>query len=133
MAFCQKTGRRNPLFLWSQRDCGAIAEAGIPHRYRRLCPPVGGTGEESVGSDSSYSSGPNSGRDRCPVHSSLMQRCDPAKLLRRARNTSLILSAVIKKIAELKRISTDEVEEVTAKIRFNYFAYQFQKTHNNHL
>ena len=35
------------------------------------------------------------------------------KLLRRARNTSLILPAVIKKIAELKGISADEVEEAT--------------------
>ena len=35
------------------------------------------------------------------------------KLLRRARNTSLILPAVIKKIAELKGVSPDEVEQVT--------------------
>ena len=35
------------------------------------------------------------------------------KLLRRARNTSLILPAVIKKIAELKRISAYEVEQAT--------------------
>ena len=35
------------------------------------------------------------------------------KLLRRARNTSLILPTVIKKIAELKGISADEVEETT--------------------
>ena len=35
------------------------------------------------------------------------------KLLRRARNTSLILPAVIKKIAELKGIPADEVEEAT--------------------
>ena len=35
------------------------------------------------------------------------------KLLRRARNTSLILHAVIKKIAELKDISPDEVEQAT--------------------
>ena len=35
------------------------------------------------------------------------------KLLRRARNTSLILPAVIKKIAELKDISPDEVEQAT--------------------
>lgn len=37
------------------------------------------------------------------------------KLLRRARNTSLILPAVIKKIAELKGISADEVEMATAE------------------
>ena len=35
------------------------------------------------------------------------------KLLRRARNTSLILPAVIKKIAELKSISAVEVEQAT--------------------
>ena len=35
------------------------------------------------------------------------------KLLRRTRNTSLILPAVIKKIAELKDIPTDEVEKAT--------------------
>ena len=37
------------------------------------------------------------------------------KLLRRARNTSLILPAVIKKIAELKGISADEVEQATTE------------------
>ena len=37
------------------------------------------------------------------------------KLLRRARNTSLILPAVIKKIAELKNISADEVEMATTE------------------
>ena len=35
------------------------------------------------------------------------------KLLRRARNTSLILPAVIKKIAELKGLPADEVEQAT--------------------
>ena len=35
------------------------------------------------------------------------------KLLRRARNSSLILPAVIKKIAELKGVSPDEVEQAT--------------------
>ena len=35
------------------------------------------------------------------------------KLLRRARNTSLILPAVINKIAELKDISPDEVDQAT--------------------
>ena len=37
------------------------------------------------------------------------------KLLRRARNTSLILLAVIAKIAELKGISDDEVEQTTTE------------------
>jgi len=37
------------------------------------------------------------------------------KLLRRARNTSLILPAVIKKIAELKGIPSDEVELATTE------------------
>ena len=36
------------------------------------------------------------------------------KLLRRARNTSLILPAVIEKIAQLKGISADVVEQVTS-------------------
>ena len=35
------------------------------------------------------------------------------KLLRRTRNTSLILPAVIEKIAQLKGISPDEVEQAT--------------------
>jgi TatD DNase family protein len=35
------------------------------------------------------------------------------KLLRRTRNTSLILPAVIKKIGELKGVTTDEVEKAT--------------------
>ena len=37
------------------------------------------------------------------------------KLLRRARNTSLILLAVIKKIAELKGVSADDVEKATTE------------------
>lgn len=37
------------------------------------------------------------------------------KLLRRARNTSLILPAVIKKIAELKDNTPQEVEQITAR------------------
>ena len=37
------------------------------------------------------------------------------KLLRRARNTSLILPAVINKIAELKSVSADEVKKATTK------------------
>ena len=43
------------------------------------------------------------------------------KLLRRARNTSLILPAVIKKIAELKGISTEEVEQTTTKNTIRLF------------
>ena len=35
------------------------------------------------------------------------------KLLRRARNTSLILPAVIEKIAALKGITAEEVEQAT--------------------
>lgn len=42
----------------------------------------------------------------------------PPKLLRRARNTSLILPAVIKKIAESKDISADEVEQATTESWF---------------
>ncbi|MBQ7099147.1 MAG: TatD family hydrolase [Oscillospiraceae bacterium] len=43
------------------------------------------------------------------------------KLLRRARNTSLILPAVIQKIAELKGISADEVERATAENTIRLF------------
>jgi TatD DNase family protein len=43
------------------------------------------------------------------------------KLLRRARNTSLILPAVIKKIAKLKGISDDEVEQATAENTIRLF------------
>ena len=43
------------------------------------------------------------------------------KLLRRARNTSLILPAVIKKIAELKGISAAEVEQATTKNTIRLF------------
>ena len=44
------------------------------------------------------------------------------KLLRRARNTSLILPAVIKKIAELKSISANEVEQATAENAIQLFS-----------
>ena len=43
------------------------------------------------------------------------------KLLRRARNTSLILPAVIKKIAELKGIAHDEVEQATTENTIRLF------------
>ena len=44
------------------------------------------------------------------------------KLLRRARNTSLILPAVIKKIAELKGIPADEVEQATTENTIRLFS-----------
>ena len=44
------------------------------------------------------------------------------KLLRRARNTSLVLPAVINKIAELKGISPDEVKKVTAQNTIRLFS-----------
>ena len=44
------------------------------------------------------------------------------KLLRRARNTSLILPAVINKIAELKGIPADEVERVTTENTIRLFS-----------
>ena len=44
------------------------------------------------------------------------------KLLRRARNTSLILPAVINKIAELKDISANEVEQATTENTINLFS-----------
>ena len=45
----------------------------------------------------------------------------PGKALRRARNTSLILPAVIERIAELKGISPEEVERVTAENAIRLF------------
>ena len=44
------------------------------------------------------------------------------KLLRRARNTSLILPAVIKKIAEIKGISADEVEQAAIENTIRLFS-----------
>ena len=44
------------------------------------------------------------------------------KLLRRARNTSLILPAVIKKIAELKGITANEVERTTTENTIRLFS-----------
>jgi TatD DNase family protein len=43
------------------------------------------------------------------------------KLLRRARNTSLILPAVIEKIAELKGIPADDVEQATTENTIRLF------------
>ena len=43
------------------------------------------------------------------------------KLLRRARNTSLILPAVIEKIAELKGVTPEEVEKATAENAIRLF------------
>ena len=45
----------------------------------------------------------------------------PSKQLRRARNTSLILPAVIAKIAELKGLSAQEVEQITAENAIRLF------------
>lgn len=45
----------------------------------------------------------------------------PPKLLRRTRNTSLILPAVIEKIAQLKGISAEEVEQVAAENAIRLF------------
>ena len=44
------------------------------------------------------------------------------KLLRRTRNTSLTLPAVIKKIAELKGIPADEVEKATTENTIRLFS-----------
>ena len=46
----------------------------------------------------------------------------PPKLLRRARNTSLILPAVIEKIAALKGVSADRVEQVTTENAIRLFS-----------
>ena len=45
----------------------------------------------------------------------------PPKLLRRTRNTSLILPAVIEKIAQLKGISAEEVEQAAAQNAIRLF------------
>ena len=45
----------------------------------------------------------------------------PPKLLRRAKNTSLILPVVIEKIAQLKNISADEVERATTENAIRLF------------
>ena len=50
------------------------------------------------------------------------------KLLRRARNTSLILPAVIQKIAELKGISADEVEQATTENTIRLFHRPIHET-----
>ena len=50
------------------------------------------------------------------------------KLLRRARNTSLILPAVIRKIAELKGISADEVEQETTENTIRLFHLPIHET-----
>ena len=52
------------------------------------------------------------------------------KLLRRARNTSLILPAVINKIAELKDISANEVEKVTTDNVIRLFQLPIDKRHS---
>ena len=49
------------------------------------------------------------------------------KLLRRARNTSLILPAVIAKIAELKGITSQEVEQATAENTIRLFKLSIQQ------
>ena len=49
------------------------------------------------------------------------------KLLRRARNTSLILPAVINKIAELKDISADDVEQTTVLNTIQLFQLPIQQ------
>ena len=51
------------------------------------------------------------------------------KLLRRTRNTSLILPAVIKKIAELKGISADEVEQAVAENTIRLFELPIEASH----
>ena len=48
----------------------------------------------------------------------------PPKILRRTRNTSLILPAVIKKLAQLKGVSPEEVERATAENTTSLFELQ---------
>ena len=49
------------------------------------------------------------------------------KLLRRARNTSLILPAVINKIEELKGVPADEVEQATTENTIQLFNLPINK------
>lgn len=51
----------------------------------------------------------------------------PPKLLCRTRNTSMILPEVIKKIAELKNISADMVEQVTMENAIQLFDLPIEK------
>lgn len=51
----------------------------------------------------------------------------PPKLLRRTRNTSLILPAVIEKIAQLKGISAEEVEQAAAENAIRLFNLSVSK------
>ena len=53
----------------------------------------------------------------------------PPKLLRRAKNTSLILSAVIEKIAQLKGIPTTEVEQTIAENTIQLFHLPIAEDH----
>ena len=50
------------------------------------------------------------------------------KLLRRARNTSLILPAVIEKIAALKGVDAGTVEQTTAKNAIHLFSLPIDDT-----
>ena len=50
------------------------------------------------------------------------------KLLRRARNTSLILTAVINKIAELKGISANEMELAATENTIRLFSLPIEVT-----
>ena len=76
----------------------------------------------------SYESGPLSFYSMCANQKKESVTCLPyckdviqPKLLRRTRNTSLILPAVINKIAELKDISSNEVEQTTAENTIQLF------------
>ncbi len=72
MAPSQKVGWSDPLLLRIQRNCRAVSETGVPHRHWRFRSPVGGTGEGPVGSNSAYSSGSDSGGNRCTLHPALL-------------------------------------------------------------
>ncbi len=52
----------------------------------------------------------------------------PPKLLRRTRNTSLILPAVIEKIAKIKGISSEEVERATTENTIRLFSLPIQSS-----
>ncbi len=105
MAPGQKTGRRDSLLLWLQRNCTVVSGTGLSLWHRRISPAAGRAGKGSLGSYADYPSEPNSAGNRCTLYPALLQGCDPAEAPPPCPEHSLILPAVIKKIAELKGIA----------------------------
>ena len=80
------------------------------------------TGKGSVGSDSTDPIGTYFGRDRCHIHTALLQRCDPAQTPPLCPEYLADSPAVIKKIAELNGVSLDEVERATTENTIRLFS-----------